>query len=676
MRKGAVVLLVLVALLLAGAVALPSLLGGRLLERQLAAAVREATGGELRVEGGLRVWLLPDVGFAAEGVRVAGADGSELASLASASGRVRLLPLLGGRVVVEELAVRRPELHLQLAADGTANWRPAGSGGTEVPLPETPSEAEPGGLPLRDLTLAGVRVEDGAASFRDAASGWGLDAREIELALDLPDLSRPLALSGSLLLNGEAVTLGLTAAEPAALLAGELGPLAAELKAAPLRLGYDGALQQRPVAGLDGRLELEAPSVGRLLAWLGWPLAPGQPDPGPVQAGLVLAANGPRLGLQQASVTGKALELKATGSLDASAPVSRFEADVEVVRADLDAYLPSPAAGQPAGGGADQAPGGWSEEPIELSALRQAEGEARLRVGELRYRGLPLRDGRAALALSDGSLALTLERLGVAGGNVAAAATLDAGQPTPAFTGELTVGGVGARPLLHALAGTDRLSGTMAFEAKAEAQGANPKALVAALDGSGRFRVADGAIHGVNLAAALRQARNLRWDPAGGEAQKTDFAELGGSFAVADGILENRDLELRAPLLRATGGGRVDLPARALDYQVVARLVGTLEGQGSRGDPLLGLPIPIRVVGPWDSPSVGVDWEGVLREAAKDPARLARMPGELRALGKELGVDLPLPEGPAAEALGRALQGAPDAAGVLRGLGRGLLGDR
>ncbi len=125
MRRVAVALLVLLVLLLVGLVAVPGLVGGKLLEPRLAAAVRAATGRELRIEGGLQVSLVPDIGFTAEKLRVANAPGGsapDLLTLASLAGKVRLLPLLGGRVVVEELVVREPALHLEVSADGRANW--------------------------------------------------------------------------------------------------------------------------------------------------------------------------------------------------------------------------------------------------------------------------------------------------------------------------------------------------------------------------------------------------------------------------------------------------------------------------------------------------------------------------------------------------------------------------
>jgi AsmA protein len=409
---------------------------------------------------------------------------------------------------------------------------------------------------------------------------------------------------------------------------------------------------------------VEVPSVGRLLAWLGRPLGAGQPDPGPLTLGAELTASAAELGLRRATLEGKAAKLRATGTVDASREIVRFEGDVDLEAVDLDAYLPArEAAPRPAEAEGQGAAVGWSEEPFELGTLGRAAGRARARIGEVRYRGLPLREGVATLALAGGVLTAGVDGLRAAGGTIAATATVDASRPTTALAYRATISGVQARPVLQALAGTDRLSGTAAFEARGEARGRSQKELVGTLGGDGRFRFRDGAVHGVNIAAALRRARTLGLDAAAGEAQKTDFAELGGSFVIADGVVETRDLHLQAPLLQLDGGGRAALPPRTLDYQLVAKLVGTLEGQDGREAALVGLPIPIRVTGSFDRPAYGVDWESVFREAAKDPARLLAMPQDLRKFGRSLGVDLPAPGRAAAERVGKALEAAPGIVG-------------
>ncbi len=197
-----------------------------------------------------------------------------------------------------------------------------------------------------------------------------------------------------------------------------------------------------------------------------------------------------------------------------------------------------------------------------------------------------------------------------------------------------------ARPLLKTFADTDLLSGATALRATGSAHGISQKRMVETLNGNGRIRFTDGAIHGINIAQTLRKAQTLGFGDAG--EQKTDFAELSGSFTITNGVLDNRDLKMLAPVLRLTGKGLVPMPPRTIDYEVEVKLVSSLQGQGGQ-DALAGLPIPITVKGSWDDPSIAADWKSVFALAATIPGRVANMPVALLEFGKSLGIPLPLP---------------------------------
>jgi hypothetical protein len=87
------------------------------------------------------------------------------------------------------------------------------------------------------------------------------------------------------------------------------------------------------------------------------------------------------------------------------------------------------------------------------------------------------------------------------------------------------------------------------------------------------------------------------------------------------------------------------MPERAIDYDITAKLVTTLEGQGGK-DAMTGVPIPIKVKGPWDNIAFNVDWKKVFRDVSADPERLKNLPQNLREASKNFGVDLPLPKLP------------------------------
>ena len=510
----------------------------------------------------------------------------------------------------------------------------------------------------------------GKLSTKLSGGGQGqLPISELDLTLDLPGVSKQATLQATAVYNGEKVTVSGTVKDPKSALSGNRFPATVSLTSAPVTAGFEGTVQQAPLPGLDGKVDLDIASVGRLAAWLGQPLT--QPDPGPVKVTATLAADGPRIALKQATIDGKALKASAEASIDTTATPRRFDAKVVVREADLDAYLP-PADG--AAGAQKPAPGqqappqsGWSTEPIDLAVLRDNTGKVDVTLNAVRYRGLSVEKGRMTASLSGGTLTTALSDIRTAGGSIAGKASLsDTGQGVK-LAYDASASGLAARPLLTAFAGTDRLAGTASFAAKGTGAGRSQKDLMASLDGGGSFEFLDGAIYGVNIAALLRKVGAAGLSDAAGQEQKTDFAELSGSYVIRDGIVENKDLKMLAPLLRLGGGGTVDLPKQTVDYTVDATLVASLKGQGGNED-LAGIPVPIRVTGPWSAPRYDVQWDRMLQNLAKDPERLKNLPGSLKDLAAGSGIKLPIPGlGTGSETgtggIGGLLQGIPGLGG-------------
>jgi AsmA protein len=181
----------------------------------------------------------------------------------------------------------------------------------------------------------------------------------------------------------------------------------------------------------------------------------------------------------------------------------------------------------------------------------------------------------------------------------------------------------------------------------------------------------DGAIVGINLAAMMRNAANAFLNPDAGETRKTDFAEMGGSFTVAEGVLRNDDMRLQAPALRVEGSGRVNLPKRTINYRLEPKLATTLQGQGGERE-VAGLLVPVIIKGPWDDPSIAPDLSAVARRALEDPEALKEQIEQLGDQGEALkdalkGVDKKSGRDALIEGLGQALGGKPaerDASGA------------
>jgi AsmA protein len=236
---------------------------------------------------------------------------------------------------------------------------------------------------------------------------------------------------------------------------------------------------------------------------------------------------------------------------------------------------------------------------------------------------------------------------------------ITAADGVPSIRQQFRLDGLNALPFLEAVAGFNRLEGTVKADTELTSRGGSQLQLVRNLNGNGSVAFTDGAIVGINIAAMVRNAASAFLDPAAGEQRKTDFAELAGTFAIRDGILTNDDLRLQAPVLRVDGRGRVDLPARTVAYRIEPTAAATLEGQGAEKQ-AAGVLVPVIVEGPWDDLSYRPDLSGALESALRNPEAIKEQIEQL---------------GGGAEDVKRALEGNPE--DVIEGLigGSGGSGD-
>src|SRR3546814_91617 len=155
---GAIVALIVIALL-----AVPALIDWNGYKPQIAAAVKDATGRDLVIEGDISIAILPRLSFSAGGVKFANAPGVEppyMATVERIEGEVALLPLLGRTIVVQRLSVEKPEADLHIDAEGNPNWAFTGTSQADG---GAPAAADGGGgfsgdVRIENASIVGGRV--------------------------------------------------------------------------------------------------------------------------------------------------------------------------------------------------------------------------------------------------------------------------------------------------------------------------------------------------------------------------------------------------------------------------------------------------------------------------------------------------------------------------------------
>lgn len=671
MRKLLLLLVGVIALVIVAAIVLPFLVPTETYKSEITARVEAATGRRLTIDGPLRFSLLPTLGLEASEIRFANVEGGtspDMVRLQQLNVELRLLPLLRGAVEVARFVLVQPEIHLEIDAEGRPNWElggpaavspasgPSGDGAAG-PSGEGPANAP--GLPLADLSLGDVRLEQGTVTFTDQRSGQEERLDAVDLRVALPDLKGPLELDGSLVYKDETVEVDLGIEQVQELLQGGGSPIGVQLAATPVELGFTGRVDGLDAPQAAGVLALEVSSIRDLAAWLASPLdIEGE---GLRHLRVDGQLQGSAAGVTFADATIELDEITGTGDLavDLSGEVPDITGRLQLGALDLAPYLPpegdsagpstgdGQAGGQGRTGAGDGAPtttggapvdrqggetsgGDWSDEPIALPPLGGANVELALILQSLRYREIQLDRTDLVVRLADGRFVVDLNEFALYGGTGTGRLEIDAAAGAPKISEQFQLAGLQALPFLSDAIGFDRLEGTTSLAIGLTTQGDTERRLIQNLQGDGRVRFDDGAIVGINLAALVRNVGAAIRGGALDQAVKTDFAELSGTFTIAGGRLRNDDMQLLAPLLRLEGAGEIDLPARRIDYRIEPRAVATLEGQGGRRD-LSGLTVPVIVEGPWDDLTYRPDLASV-RELIEDPERLGDLVDQAREI--------------------------------------------
>ncbi len=243
---------------------------------------------------------------------------------------------------------------------------------------------------------------------------------------------------------------------------------------------------------------------------------------------------------------------------------------------------------------------GWSDEPIDLSALKLADADLALSLGSLTTGRFTLGQSQLAVTVKDGKLAADLKQVALYQGSGTGRVTLDAGG---VLALDAKLSHVAAQPFLKGAIDFNRVSGTGDFDLSLTSRGLSERALIAGLGGKASFTLADGAVHGADLGGMFKNIAESFLDAASGKAAQTNFSRLTGTLTAEKGIVRNRDLALKAPGLDVTGNGMIDLPPRRIDYRLTPHLVDQSD-----------ITVPVLIQGDLDTPDYKPDLTGVLKD--------------------------------------------------------------
>lgn len=631
MKKLLIGILVLVVLVIAVVIIAPFFVPLDTVKEQITTRAEDATGRKLTIAGDFDLSILPRVRVKAGDVTFANAPGAKQANmleLAELEVGLSIFPLLSGEVELTSFVLIDPVINLEVDAKGRPNWQFEGKESADDADDKGKKDDGDGGAKgLREISLGDVRLVNGIVRFSDAQAGTSQEIQSINAEINLPSLGQTLTAKGSLVWNGETIELTAQVDEPRALMEGASTGVQTAVKTSRMSLDYKGTVTNAKPVAVSGDVTLNVPSIRELAAWVGKPIEAAGGGLGPLSVKGALDMAGKSIAFKGADISIDNMNAKGDFEVDTGGRVPSIVAALELDKLDLNTYLP-PESDKPAAatsGGSAPAPaasgGGssdWSDDPINFTPLNLVNADLSFVTGAIMVKKIKVGRSSLKILLKGGKLSLDLTEMALYDGQGTGRITVDAAGS--AITQKLDLKDVQVAPLLTDAAGFERIEGTANIVADVKTRGASQRQLVSALNGKGSIQFLDGAVRGINIGAMVRNVSSAFLDASARETQKTDFAELAGTYTITNGIVKNDDLFLKSPLLRVDGKGTSDMPKRTVDYRVTPKIVASAEGQGGAKE-AAGISVPVNITGPWDNLSFTPDLAGVVDELVKDPTK-------------------------------------------------------
>jgi AsmA protein len=629
---------------------------------RVAARIKEQTGRELKVNGTTALLFTPgpqviisDAVITDPEARAGTAD-LEIGRLVL---DLSLTELLSRQIDAQRMVLERPVLTLRLGEDD----RPK-EAKRETPKSDAVKTASPLDKPRREMKLRDVRIKNGTVNIVYDDKGKVRQIERIGAKLSLPALAEPFTGSGKFHWKGETVNFSFGLTSLAELKAKRSAKLLVGLDTQAIAARFDGSIVTRPDFTGQGELSAKAHSIPSLLAWMReTPAASTGIGDGEIASHIEwkdgeITVSGARFALEHATGQGQAVvtlksprpHIRAALGLDhldlnpflaATAPKPQTAAkpqaavpqaetaaprqlpndwfdkpDTEQSAEAEDSEAPAPEAPLAAAPPADSPPpstesdnaaqptGAVADTASPPSDPASFDADVNLNVRKTRVGHLELGPSSLGLAFRDGVLNATLGGVDLYEGHASGTFVLDAAKPVPVFSGDFRLDGVEAKALLSDAAQISMLEGQTKLALQISGSGASADEIKASLQGQGSLAVSDGAIEGINLTEMITQLGEGQLpDIRQGPGAKTAFSDLGGSFAIKNGVAETSNLQMTSPLLKVAASGSVDLTQNTINMLANPEIVAGPEGEKG-ANALAGLSVPVRIEGSLDRPTI------------------------------------------------------------------------
>jgi AsmA protein len=635
----------------------------------IVALVKQQTGRDLTVDGGIGLSVYPDIALKLEQVKLgnaAGFSGESFARADHARVSVQLMPLLQQQLRVNEVTLQGMSLNLERDHSGKTNWADL------LPTKANQPDDQIGQVIARllgNFMVAGISVKDSQIRWHDMQSGQSMNLAPLNLKTGTlrPDKPVDISLATRIQQNAPALDMTLSGSTTAKLAenrqdftlsglqltaqaegihAEVKGTLRGESSAQQLFMPDLQATLQLPQQGnaqLSGRLQVNLNNKTASIGGLHAQAQLTSPQAGKVDAKLnadahlEMASNILKLdGMQlQAKTQGGNLPMQ-TADVQASGSARLQLAQQQLTIGGM--QLTTNLQGDKLPGGSLQQQGkgelnlNWGNGTgvIDLfqTSLKlmgqQLNGKLQIRnpmavvsmngefkADALNYPPFQLQKATLGVQMTDGILTLapqgTLFKGGYQG-NI----QINTKQSPPTLQMTHKTSGLRTEDLFFALTQDKTVTGALNLTANLTSVAGDAAAFKQHLNGTVDVALKDGTIRDSSFAQKTKQVVKLfekESTNAMGE-KEVAFTSLGGQWQVHQGTFHTNENVLLAPYFQVKGSGDVNIVNESLDFKL--RI-----GEKPKPDKPEGLFAPLRIQGPWKNLSYALELDVLLKELAQ-----------------------------------------------------------
>lgn len=585
MQRFAVSAVAAVAILSLALLALPYLVSEQQIRSVTSRAIQSATGIVPRIDGPVRLVLLPRPAIQVQEISLN--DGSVNGPAVGAlQASLQFWPLLFGEIKVATLTLERPRLAIELSSDGKLI--------SGLPI---------GSAIAKDEEVPELRVANGSVLIRVQGRDRDEILSGVNASLNWSGAS--LTATGSFMIGNKPANGTLVIADTAALSKGQRSAVRIRLESDAARLAYEGGITFRESALQgEGSLSADGRSLREALALFGTPV--------PSATGFGRFSMKSKLSLTPIALIFSNLSIELDGNRADGALTWKRDGNRSILQgtlasetADLSVYQ-SPVRLTSAGGQE------WERRPIQTAMLQDFDLDLRLSCGKLVIGKLEI--GKAAFTLGAKNRQFTAA-IGEAqfyGGTLRGNAIWNAAEAKPSLKIDASLGNFDLERGLGGLTGFRRLEGKGSLTVAVASQGASAHEIASTLGGKIQLSMRQGALAGINAEAVLRRLERRPLSGTGDlRGGRTPFERLAGNLEIENGVGKLTSFDVESPILKISLQGETSILRRDFDLHGTASLIRAAQGNA----PQVAFDLPFLINGNWDNPYLLPDPDALIRHS-------------------------------------------------------------